>query len=543
MNIALRIEEQARLRPSKIAIKFPKKFVNDSYLYDEKTFKELNAQSMHYAHYLSELGIKKGSRVLLFVKPSIDFPCLVFALFKIGAIPVMIDPGMGKKNLLASIKQVRPEAMIAESQVHFLSIFYPSVFKSIKINVSVGIKFNSKTVRLKKIKSNLKKEFVTEECVPDDPAAILFTSGGTGIPKGVEYTHKIFNKQTDALKEMFDLSEKDIDLPGFPLFSFFTMAMGMTSCIPDMNPSKPASCNPQNLVQNINDNSATFIAGSPAIWERVVEYCLNYNLILPTVKHLVMFGAPVRVDLHKKLSKILTNGTTYTPYGATEALPVSNISGQTILSKTASETLIGKGTCIGLAAPGIEIKIIKTSDNVIENLEENIILANNEVGEIIVRGDVVTKSYYNMPEKTKEAKINDNGTIWHRMGDLGFLDELGQLWFLGRKVHRVELANETKYSIATEAIFNNHILVKKSALVALRKKNSPVKPCMVIQTRDPYFNKSKLKIELRNLAIKYNHTKDIEDFYFMEEFPVDVRHNIKIDRTKIEKMLNSGNLK
>lgn len=542
MNIALRIEEQAKLQPSKIAIKFPKKFVNDSYLYDTKTFKELNNLSSHYAYYLNELGISKGSRVLLFVRPSIDFPCLVFALFKIGAVPVMIDPGMGRKNLLASIKQVKPEAMIAESQVHFLKMFFPTTFKTIKTSISVGIKFSKDTVRLKTIKKSPKKEFQTQTCGNDDLAAILFTSGGTGTPKGVEYTHRIFNKQTDVLQEMFSLSNKDIDLPGFPLFSFFTMAMGMTSCIPDMNPSKPAACNPHNLVQNINDNSATFVAGSPAIWERVAEYCLNYNLILPTVKHLVMFGAPVRVDLHKKLSKILTNGTTYTPYGATEALPVSCISGHTVLSKTANETIAGKGTCIGHCAPGIEVRIIKTSDEILNTLDQAIILPNNEVGEIIVRGEVVTKSYFNMPDKTQEAKIQDGDTFWHRMGDVGFIDDLGQIWFLGRKVHRVELENQTKYSIACEAIFNNHILVKKSALVSYTKK-SIKKAAIVIQTRDPYFNKTKLKSELSGLAKKYSHTSDIDDFFFLEEFPVDVRHNIKIDRKKIEEMLGSGKLK
>lgn len=543
MNIALRIEKQAKIRPSEIAIKFPKKLSRDSYLYETRTFKELNDISSNFAAQFEKLGITKGVKTLLFVRPSLDFPCLVFALFKLGAIPILIDPGMGRKNLLNSIEQVAPEAIIAESEVFFLSLIFSKSFKSIKTKISVGRKFFKSIHTLKEIKSKTKLDFKTFEATLEDTAAILFTSGGTGRPKGVVYTHEIFNTQTDMLQEMFGLTNKDVDLPGFPLFSFFTMSMGMTSCIPDMNPSKPAKCNPEALVQNINDNNATFIAGSPAIWERVADYCLSNNLILPSVKYLVMFGAPVRVDLHKKLSKVLTSGTTYTPYGATEALPVSNISGRYILENTAKLSDNGKGTCIGPACPQVEIKIIKVSDEVISKTTDMIELPAMSPGEIIVKAKIATKEYFQMEDKTKEAKIyEEDGSFWHRMGDIGYLDEEGKLWFLGRKVHRVELSNEVKYPISCEAIFNNHILVKKSALIKLTK-NKTEKAAIVIEPTQQYINKTKMLEELKSLAKKHDHTKNIEDFFFTKAFPVDVRHNIKIDRKKLQNFVNEGKIK
>lgn len=148
--------------------------------------------------------------------------------------------------------------------------------------------------------------------------------------RNVVYTHKIYYEQTRLLQELFSLDENEIDFPCFPLFSLFTLCMGMTSCIPDMNPSQPAKADPKQLVQNIKDNKVTFMAGSPAIWEALGSYCIKNNITLPSVKYLVMFGAPVRNELHKRFSRILPNRTTYTPYGATESLPVANISGQMV---------------------------------------------------------------------------------------------------------------------------------------------------------------------------------------------------------------------
>ena len=170
-----------------------------------------------------------------------------------------------------------------------------------------------------------KTGFESAQLEPDETAAILFTSGGTGRPKGVVYTHKIYYEQTRLLQELFSLDENEIDFPCFPLFSLFTLCMGMTSCIPDMNPSQPAKADPKQLLRNITDNKVTFMAGSPAIWEALGSYCIKNNLTLPSVKYLVMFSAPVRNELHRRFSRILPNGATYTPYGATESLPVANI--------------------------------------------------------------------------------------------------------------------------------------------------------------------------------------------------------------------------
>jgi acyl-coenzyme A synthetase/AMP-(fatty) acid ligase len=298
MNICEFIDENGIKYPNKKAVVLPK---NDIYseFYTFKVFKEKTHQM---AHYFSEKGIQRGHKVLVFIKPSLDSTAVVFALFRIGAVPVLMDPGMGLRNLLNSIKQCQPEALIGEPIVFLMSYVLRDAFKSVKIKLKLK-SLTGSSHSLHKHLLQFDKDYKSANMNKDEMGAILFTSGGTGIPKGVVYTQEIFKAQTLKLKEMFELTPIDIDLPGFPLFSLFTLAIGMTSVIPQMDPSRPARCNPRKLVENIQNHRTTFIAGSPAIWSRVADYCIKENIQLETVKYLVMFGAPVSIELHENLKK------------------------------------------------------------------------------------------------------------------------------------------------------------------------------------------------------------------------------------------------
>lgn len=523
MNISEYLSDFSSQNPEKIAVVDPKS--NSSI-----TFEQLNSLSNQFANGLEKLGAQKGSKFLLFVRPSLQFHALVFALFKLGIVPVMIDPGMGRKNLLRAIKEVEPVGLIAEPEVHFISLLFPSAFKSVKIKVTAGtFGLFGKWTTLATLRdaSNI---FEDRSFEPSDLAAILFTSGGTGSPKGVSYTHGIFWEQTAILKKLFNLNPKEVDLPGFPLFSLFTLAMGMSSVIPEMDPSKPGQCDPAKLVKNIRDHSATFVAGSPAIWKRVAHYCIEQGITLPSVKYLVMFGAPIPNILHEQFQKILINGDTYTPYGATESLPVANIAGSYVLNTTAQDTSKGRGTCVGFPVPGVEVKVIAVDDNPITAIKDATLLAVGEIGEIIVKGDVVTKEYYTSEEGTKLAKIYDGDTLWHRMGDLGHLDDEGKLWFCGRKTHRVDVGDVMFCSIPCEAIVNNHEAITKSALIGLNGTPSIViEKSSLTNVKDEETLVKEVKALLADSPI----TEAITDVYFYDTFPVDIRHNIKIDRLAI----------
>ena len=519
MNIATRISEIAKIIPDKKSVVLG---LDGSYY----TFREFEERSNQFAHKLKSLGIKEGTRTLLFVKPCLDFSVITFALFKIGAVPVLIDPGMGLKNLLKSIKDVKPEAMVSIGMVHWLRRFKREPFSNIKVKVSLQKVFGN-THYIYEGLDKFPKDFEIFKAKPSDYSAILFTSGGTGKPKGVLYTHEILNAQTDALKDMFDLDQSKIDLPGFPLFALFTLAMGMTSVIPELDPTKPAKCDPKKIVNNILKYQTTFVAGSPSIWERVGRYCVENKITLPSVEHVVMFGAPVRAEIHKMFKEILPKGDTYTPYGATECLPVCLISGSEVLNTHLPKMLQGKGTCIGKAVPRVELKIISVSDIPETEIRE---LPLGEVGEILVQGTQVTPGYFGNEIETEKAKIRVDGKLWHRMGDVGQMDHDGNLWFLGRKTHRVDSIYGAHYSIRVEAIFNQHKEIRRTALVKL-ERDGKIIPGLVIERKDGKTQMSEsFLMELQNLKESSAYTKVISDFFLHQSFPVDVRHNIKIDR-------------
>lgn len=531
MNIVNHIEENSRLLENKVALTFPHK--ND---YQKLSFKELSQAINFYCFYFSESGIKANDKVLLFIKPSLKFAPIVFALFKMGAIPVLIDPGMGKNNLLKSVAQVKPDHLIAEPIVLFIKHFFQDTFKSIRLSFSVGFPFIGN--KIPDFSTNFNLIYPVYSKAPQDLCAILFTSGGTGVPKGVEYTHEIYDNQISMLKSMFNLKDSDVDCPAFPLFSLFTLAMGMTSCIPDMNPSKPAKANPKKLYKNITDHQCTFIAGSPAIWENLAHYCHQHQLTLPSVKYLVMFGAPVSLKIHESFVALLTNGTTYTPYGATESLPIACISGKEILSSFKAKMLQGQGTCLGKVVSGVEVRIYEDSLEAEPFFNPAKVCAPMVVGEILIRSKIATASYYQMDEETYKAKVYTDDGFYHRIGDLGYLDYDQNLWFCGRKTHKVMSPKGTYYPIPVEAIFNQHPMIKRTALVGLGQ-SPQCEPAIVVERIDHFMTLNKkahqeFMSELKVIASHNHLTKNINKFFLYDYFPVDIRHNIKIDRLKLK---------
>lgn len=533
-NVSELITKQTKLLPDKKAIVQSRSLGLKKYKYPSYTFGEFNRRMHQFCHKLSELGIKRGDRVLFFVSPDLDFACLTFSLFRMGVVPVFIDPGMKREHFFACIKEIKPRVLIAIPKVHYMRHFIKGVFDSVEIFITTG-SFGVVAKPIHKRLESYQEDFPAISPEQEELAAILYTSGGTGRPKGVEYTHDIFINQTYMLQKEFNLTSDDTDIPGFPLFSFFTLAMGMTSTIPDMDFAKPIECVPDKLYQNIMDAKATFLAGSPAIWERLADYCLEQKLTLDTVKYVVMFGAPVSINIHKKFSHILPNGTTYTPYGATECLPVANISGEFILKQVQTKMLEGEGICVGKNLDSVEIKIIKETSEKIEEISQVEIMDAGEVGEIIVKSPNVTKRYFHAPDETEQAKIKDGNDLWHRMGDMGYLDDNGVLWFCGRKKHVIEFKSKKYYPVQIESIFNQHPKISRSALVTHKTTKKPV---LIIQRKDetneiePMF-----LMDLKNIGQKNDKTKIVDDFIVQNKFPLDTRHNIKIDRIKLAKEL------
>lgn len=497
--------------------------------YASMTFRELEARVDGYARALSRQGVARGMRVLVMLRGA-DFVAVTFAVFKLGAVPALIDPGMGLKGVLACIRHLEPEVLIGIPPVLLIRVLFARSFTSVRHRFVVG--WFPGTPALVPESGSPVPVAPTEL---DETAAILFTSGSTGPAKGVVYRHRVFEAQVEALRAMYDFVPGDIDVPGFPLFALFSTALGQTCLLPELDPSRPATVDPKKVVDAVREFGAHSLQGSPAIWRRVGDYCRANGIRLPIVKRVLTFGAPISVDLLCTWRDILSPGAqVHTPYGATESLPVATIGSDEVLGDTASATARGAGTCVGALAPGIEVRIIRITDDTIEQWSDDLTVGNGEIGEITVAGDVVTWSYDRKPEATAQAKIREGDRIWHRMGDLGYFDERGRLWFCGRKAHRIEGGGERWYSVNGEGMVNVHPAVARSALVGVGEMGRQ-EPVLIIEPRQAVSGQARETLRREALALlqcdpRY---RGVTRVLVHPSFPVDPRHNAKIHREEL----------
>lgn len=500
------------------------------------SFNELNDRADTYASYFASEGIHPWDVTVLMVKPSVDFICLTLALFKVGTPVVLIDPGMGFKNLLRCIERVQPKFLIGIPKAILFAKLFPKPFHTLKKIFCCGNSFRIFGPNITKDIPWAGTEYPVYKPTETDLAAIIFTTGSTGPPKGVRYEHSIFSAQLRLIKEYYNIGQEDVDQPAFPLFALFSAALGACSIIPDMDATKPAKVDPKKFVSSIQENRVTYSFGSPAIWNEVSRYCIEQGIVLRSVRKILMAGAPVPYELMMRVRDILPeDAMVFTPYGATESLPIVSIEGREVVSETWEQSRLGKGTCVGRPLPGIEIKVIMISDEPLSELTENMMVPDGEIGEIIVRGDVVTRAYQNNPLETKLAKIADGDTFWHRMGDVGYLDQTRRLWFCGRRAHRVVTKNKTLFSIPCEAIINEHPDVYRSALVGIKgSRGDSSIPVIIIEPKENRtIDKKRLIEEVKERAGQSELTREIEYFLIHNSFPVDIRHNAKIFREKL----------
>ena len=521
-------------QPDTPAIFFP---INGKY--QQHSFAQLNKESDRIAIALESIGIKKGMRTALMVKPGLEFFAITFALFKVGAVPVFIDPGMGLKNLKVCLAEAEPKAFIGITKAHMARIALGWGKESIQILVTVGRRlfWGGKTLAGITRSVAISKAYEMEHTSCDDMAAILFTSGSTGVPKGAVYSHGNFSAQVEMLRRLYNIKPGEIDLPTFPLFALFAPALGMTSVIPEMNFTRPADVDPLKIIEVIQKFKISSMFGSPALINRVGRYGKKHDIKLPTLKRVISAGAPVPSHVLKSFSSMLErDAQIFTPYGATEALPVCSIGSREVLKETWKLTNEGRGVCVGSPVDNIELEIIKITDAPIEKWDESLKLSAGDIGEIVVKGPQVSRSYFNRIDSTKVSKIAcpNEGGFYHRMGDLGYRDNIGRVWFCGRKTHRIITANGTLFTIPSEAIFNAHEKVFRTALVGvgLDGNKRPVL-CVELEKGVSPSEQEVIHSELVRIAKNHEITRDINDILFHPALPVDIRHNAKIFREKL----------
>jgi acyl-CoA synthetase (AMP-forming)/AMP-acid ligase II len=537
-NVANALSWQARRQPNVTAIHYPQGGAFRKTDYASCSYQELDELSNCYARGLTAYGIGPGTRTALMLTPGLDFFAMFFALFKAGAVPVLVDPGIGMKPLKECLSEAAPKAFIGVTKAHFARKVLGWARESCELLVTAGPTLGLGGINLKKLREmgELSHDDVMHAAKPDDMAAILFTSGSTGAPKGVVYRHRHFNAQVDMLRNAFDIKPGEVSLPTFPPFALFDPALGMTTIVPDMDPTRPADADPAKLIQAIDRFGVTNIFGSPALLDTLSRYCVDQGIRLESVRRVISAGAAVPVSTVRRMQKsVYRDADIHTPYGATECLPVSSISASQMDDKMVERIESGEGVCVGRPIEPNQVRIIKISEMAFNDLSETTEMPFGIPGEIIVSGPTCTDSYWQRDTETQLAKISDGqGNTWHRMGDVGIMDGLGRLWYCGRVSQRVETGQETLFADQCEAIFNQHPDLARSAVVGVgpRGRQVPVL-CIEVHGKLSPVDTERVHFDLLQLAQAHPITRSIRTVLFHPGFPVDIRHNSKIRREEL----------
>lgn len=529
-NIARYLPLMAAHQPDHPAVKIPRGRAGGRIDYLTLTFRELDIEVNAWVTRLQAKGVRPGDRALVMVRQGLPLIAAAFALFKLGAVPVIIDPGMGRKSFLACVARSRPRVLLGIPLAQLLSRVFRSAFTSVEVRAWAS---GSPTARLSSGKS-ASTPVTLANSAATDLAAILFTSGSTGAPKGVCYEHGMFEAQVQLVRDTYGITPGEVDLPMLPIFALFNPALGMTTVVPELDPSRPAAVDPAKIVQAIQQENITNSFGSPTLWRKIFDHCLEKQITLPSLKRVLCAGAAVPASLWADAPRVLPNGQLHSPYGATEALPLCSISSAEIPTDSVA------GACVGRPIDGVQVKVVPITDGPLGRIDPQ---PPGEIGEIVAEGPVVTRTYDALPEATAIAKISfprillsgkknpfsNAGECWHRLGDCGYLDRYGRLWFVGRKAERVVTATGTLHTEPCEQVFRQHPRVARCALIGLGERGRQ-EPAIVVQPVGSGGKEAAFARELRALAQQHPHTAAIRRFFFHPSFPVDVRHNAKIHR-------------
>ena len=542
----MRIAEAAPHLSAVITPRWVRDPINGSALhYAHTTYGDLAKLVNQYQRGLGDLGLVPGDRVLMLVTPGADFLALSVAVMGRGATPVFVDPGMGLERLSRCIQDINPDAFIGSPRAHLLRLLKRSLFHRIKFYITASEWAFSRGHSLGYL-----KRFANAPLSPvplpilrkDDPlkaedcALIAFTSGATGTPKGVIYTNAMLAEQLRIIRDVLGQEGGVRDLTLLPVFSLFNIGLGVASVFPTMPAGKPLSLDPAQVVKLVGDLGIESSFGSPTLWHKIAEYTLRVGTTLPSIKRVFMAGASVPASTLALVKRAIPNGEASTPYGATEALPVTYVTAGELANHSWNVAVTGeKGTPVGRAVRGVSIRIIKPTSDPLRTIEQCEFVPAGEIGEVIVQGQGVSPEYLHRPDANKVGKILDGEKFWHRMGDVGYLDNDGYLYYCGRKSHSIYAQSGVYHSVPLEDIFNSLPKVRRTALVGIRAGREPA---IVVEPFPQFWPENEKDREaflhdLKVCAASSHLTKDINQFFFHKSFPVDPRHNAKIFRDRL----------
>lgn len=535
MDLPDRIRRIAREDPTRLALIHEHRGIGPFRRTTTTTYAELSRRAESVAVGLRELGVREGALCQFMIPPCEDALVTSLALWRIGAVMVGIEPhSHGLRNVTRSIARVGPEFFFGTPEAMAGKALFGWGRGTVRQSVVVGPSWYPGRPTLRSLERPVHGDPHLPDVEADDPCVIAFTTGSTGTPKPTVMTHRNLTTMIDGVADQWNLAAHGdvIDMPTFPIFWIIGLFHGGTVVVPPMDFALhgPGSADPAKIVATIRDHDVASFFGSPAILGNLSRYCNDNGITLDSVRRIVAGGAEVYGPLYAAVRQMIPNGEIYSNYGATEALPVSEIAGAEVLAETWPRTEAGEGLCVGNPLAHLDVEIIDIVDGRIATMADARVLGRGEIGEVIVRGPHISDRYWNAPEDMADNKIVDGETRWHRQGDTGWIDESGRLWVCGRRSQRVVTADRTYFPLCTEPVFNTHPDVVRSALVGVGD-GAERRAVLVVEVRpEARGDTDRIAADLAGIAESHDSTRGLDRFEFIPHIPLDKRHNAKIDR-------------
>ncbi|MEU8897579.1 fatty acid CoA ligase family protein [Nocardia sp. NPDC048505] len=506
--------------------------------YRTLTYRELDSWSDAIAERLTVSGVDSGTRTIVLVLPSPELYAILFALLKIGAVPVVIDPGMGVRRMVHCLRAVEAEAFIGIPPAHALRVLFRRSFRRVRTVVTVGKRWFWGGPTL--ASWGRTPAGVLLERVPADPSDVLvigFTTGSTGPAKAVELTHGNLAAMVEQVHTARGEIAPDTSLITLPLVGILDLLLGSRCVLPPLIPSKVGSTDPAHVVDAIQRFGVRTMFASPAVLIPLLRHLRERPTELGTLASIFSGGAPVPDWCIAGLREVLrADAQVFAGYGSTEALPMSTIESRELLDGLVDRAHRGDGTCIGRPSDRIRARLVAITDDPLPTwaaVESRAgeLEGSRGIGELVVAGPNVSTHYYWPEQANRAGKIADGDTVWHRTGDLAWIDDAGRIWFCGRKSQRVRTADGPMFTVQVEQIFNTLPGVARTALVGVGEPGAQ-RPVLCAELAEGA-EAAAVVAELRGRAAEFELAKPIADFLVHPGFPVDIRHNAKIGREQL----------
>ncbi|WP_413290565.1 alpha/beta fold hydrolase [Bdellovibrio sp. HCB337] len=548
-NVISYMEKHLREFPDRIALRWANResmsqwngSPNTPIKHDEITYKNFAARINSFARGLLDIGIQKGDRVIIFLPMSLDMYTAMFAVQRIGAIAVFLDSWARSHHLGASAKCVDPKAMISFQQAFALVDQVPE-FKTMPIRIMYGPGENC-THRFPELLKPTASPIAAVES--EFTALITFTTGSTGTPKGANRTHRFLSAQHHALSHVIPYTEKDKDMPAFPIFSLNNLASGVTTILPAVDLAAPSERDSAILACQIMNEDINCTTLSPSMLVGLARYCKENKIILKNLRRVVTGGAPISKDDVKNFYDIAPQTDLWILYGSTEAEPMAHIEGRDMLKENpaADPEIIEEGVNVGHISEDIAYKFIRIKDGPIDLNETSwskIEVGQGQVGEFICTGDHVCRDYYNNTEAFKTTKIMDEQhRVWHRTGDLAYIDANKDLWIVGRVNNAIERAGQYYFPVRAEVLLKRMPFAYRCAFLGIPEAKLGEATHAVVELKAELdkntFDFASAKKEINRVFAK--NKIPVDQIQFVHKVPMDPRHHSKVEYKALREQL------